>query len=146
MNENSKYITLAVNEKQQLVGETDTVWESSDPSVVSVSPEGIVRGNAPGVATVSAASIGGDGVEKDVTVTIKDGGGGSTGGTGSGADCNCCTCCDCDCDCCCCCPEDTEVPVQCIQVCPSFLTLSVGESASVGATVYPKNATDKGVE
>ena len=146
MNENSKYITLAVNEKQQLVGETDTVWESSDPSVVSVSPEGIVRGNAPGVATVSATSIGGDGVQKDVTVTIKDGGGGSTGGTGSGADCNCCTCCDCDCDCCCCCPEDTEVPVQCIQVCPSSLTLSVGESASLAATVYPKNATNKGLE
>ena len=146
MNENSKYITLAVNEKQQLVGETDTVWESSDPSVVSVSPEGIVRGNAPGVATVSATSIGGDGVQKDVTVTIKDGGGGSTGGTGSGADCNCCTCCDCDCDCCCCCPEDTEVPVQCIQVCPSSLTLSIGESASLAATVYPKNATNKGLE
>lgn len=143
MNENSKYITLAVNEKQQLVGETDTVWESSDPSVVSVSPEGIVRGNAPGVATVSAASVGGDGVQKDVTVTIKDGGGASGGtntGGCSGTDCNCCTCCDC------CCPEGTEVPVQCIQVSPSSLTLSVGESASLGATVYPKNATDKGVE
>ena len=46
-------------------------------------------------------------------------------------------------DACCCCPI-IVLPVQaeCIEVCPKILTINVGESATLEATVYPLNTTD----
>ncbi|MDO4413757.1 MAG: S-layer homology domain-containing protein [Erysipelotrichaceae bacterium] len=75
--------TLSLSEEDMVIvyGETasltadredELVWTSSDESVVSVDADGKIKGVSPGVATVSARTLGGVRADCEVTVLFKD--------------------------------------------------------------------------
>ncbi|MDR1792145.1 MAG: Ig-like domain-containing protein [Bacteroidales bacterium] len=99
-------------------------WKSSDESVASVSSTGTVTGKSVGKATVTATTT--DGAKSatcEVTVVAPSGNGNGNGDGG----------------------ETETVAVTGVTVAPSAVTLKVGETASLTATVEPANATNKSV-
>lgn len=75
--------TLSLSEEDMVIvyGETasltadredELVWTSSDESIVSVDADGKIKGVSPGVATVSARTLGGVRADCEVTVLFKD--------------------------------------------------------------------------
>ena len=79
-------ITLSPSSATIAVGATQTIeptvtpataldkavtWESSDPSVATVSSSGVVTGVAPGTATITATAHDGSGVTQTCSITVK---------------------------------------------------------------------------
>ncbi|MBO4548833.1 MAG: Ig-like domain-containing protein, partial [Abditibacteriota bacterium] len=87
-------------------------WKSSNSFVAAVDSNGLVTGQTPGKAVITAYAAD-NGVAASCTVTVKN-------------------------------PPE-PVKVTGVTVGPSNLTLKVGQTAALTATVLPKNATDKKV-
>ena len=97
-------------------------FSSSDPSVATVSDNGVVTAISPGTAVITVTTSDG-GFTATVSVTVKAKG---SGGGGSG--------------------DDTKVKVTGITLNESDVTIAAGSFIQLVATVTPENATDKTVE
>ena len=62
-------VTAEVNVQPKDASNPALRWESSDPSVASVSPEGVITGEGNGTAVITARTV--DGSEKEASITIK---------------------------------------------------------------------------
>ncbi|AEG13898.1 Ig domain protein group 2 domain protein [Desulfofundulus kuznetsovii DSM 6115] len=101
----------------------EVTWSTSDEKIATVDDQGNVKGVAEGKATITVTTA--DGNFKDtceVTVVRTSGSGGGGGGGGS-----------------------TTIPVTGVTLDKTSLTMTVGESVQLTATVSPGNATNKKV-
>ncbi len=94
------------------------LWASNNPSVVTIDNLGNITGQAEGSAIITARSLNG-GFTATSSITVTDSGTGGGGGT--------------------------PVAVTAITTSPSRVTLDVGQTSAITATVSPSNATDKSI-
>jgi uncharacterized protein YjdB len=98
-------------------------WSTSDEKIATVDDQGNVKGVAEGTATITVTTADGGFTDTcEVTVVRRSGGGGGGGGGGS-----------------------STVSVTGVSLDKTSLTMTVGATAQLTATVTPSNATNKSV-
>ncbi|SHE28168.1 S-layer homology domain-containing protein [Desulfofundulus australicus DSM 11792] len=103
----------------------EVTWSTSDEKIATVDDQGNVKGVAEGKATITVTTADGGFQDNcEVTVVRRSSGGGGGGGGGGGS---------------------TTIPVTGVTLDKTSLTMNVGESYQLKATVSPDNATNKNV-
>ncbi|WXJ91295.1 hypothetical protein MTCOM_02530 [Moorella thermoacetica] len=101
----------------------EVTWSTSDEKIATVDDQGNVKGVAAGTATITVTTADGSFTDTcEVTVVRRSGGGGGGGGGGS-----------------------STVSVTGVSLDKTSLTMTVGATAQLTATVTPSNATNKSV-